>query len=175
VIIQKKQSEVKNYSVKFLSSWKIIKCSIGLVLLFTTGYTTHLLAQTPPVLKNLEKEVVSLSTSGRILLTQTITVEDTDSEQLVGAEIRFIEGTYQAGIDQLTLSQNQGSISGSWNSAEGVLTLSGTDTKENYQAALRSITYTFFNFLGLAQPEVNKISISVSDGTSKSESVDIRF
>ena len=36
---------------------------------------------------------------------------------------------------------NTASITGSYNAGSGVLTLSGTDTLANYQAALRSVTY----------------------------------
>ena len=36
---------------------------------------------------------------------------------------------------------NKNGITGSWNAATGVLTLSGTSSVANYQAALRSVTY----------------------------------
>lgn len=162
---------MKNYRIKFLIGWKLVKCSIALLLFITSGHTGNLLAQTAPILKNLEREVASLSTSGSVNVTNTITIEDTDSDQISNAEIKFIEGTYQNIVDNLSLSQNIGNISSNWDRSNGILTLSGTDTKENYEKALRSVFYSFTNWLLLARPEVNKISITVSDGISNSESL----
>src|SRR5258706_419772 len=47
---------------------------------------------------------------------------------------------YVNGQDTLAFV-NQNGIVGTWNAATGVLSLSGSSTVANYQAALRSITY----------------------------------
>jgi hypothetical protein len=52
-----------------------------------------------------------------------------------------IESGFQPAEDVLALPAPVGNITGSYSSATGVLTLSGSDTGANYQAALRSVTY----------------------------------
>jgi hypothetical protein len=51
-----------------------------------------------------------------------------------------------------------------------VLTLSGTDTLANYQAALESVTYQ--NTSNNPSPNIRRITFTVNDGTYASESVD---
>ncbi len=58
---------------------------------------------------------------------------------ITGATVA-ITGNFAAGQDVLGFS-NQSGIAGSYNSTTGVLTLSGSTTVANYQAALRSVTY----------------------------------
>ena len=74
-----------------------------------------------------------------VVLDSTLTVADVDSGgNLTGATISvsgFVSG------DLLNFSTQNG-ITGSYNSGTGVLTLSGTATIANYQAALESITYS---------------------------------
>ncbi len=73
-------------------------------------------------------------------LDGTLTVIDDDSGgNLVGASVQvigFLNG------DTLNFT-NTAHITGSYNAATGVLTLVGTDTVVDYQAALRSVTYSF--------------------------------
>jgi len=70
----------------------------------------------------------------------TITVTDVDNTSLTGATVT-ISTNYQNGQDVLSFT-NTASITGSFNAATGVLTLTGTDTLANYQAALRNVKYT---------------------------------
>ena len=51
-----------------------------------------------------------------------------------------VTGNFAAG-DTLAFT-NAGSIAGSYNSGTGILTLSGSDTAANYQAALRAVTFS---------------------------------
>ncbi|MCX7231484.1 MAG: Ig-like domain-containing protein [Burkholderiales bacterium] len=67
-------------------------------------------------------------------------VTDPDSTMLQGATVRFATGTYIPGEDVLAFIDQSG-ITGSWNAATGVLTLTGQATLAQYQAALRSVTY----------------------------------
>ena len=59
---------------------------------------------------------------------------------------------------------NQNGISGSWNSGNGILSLSGSATVVNYQTAIRSITYENLN---TTDPTTASRSITfvVNDGT----------
>ena len=73
------------------------------------------------------------------VITSTLTVSDVDDTNIEGATIQ-ITGNYQNGQDVLAFADTA-NISGSWDAGSGTLTLSGTDTLANYQAALRAVTY----------------------------------
>ncbi len=68
-----------------------------------------------------------------------IVVTDADSVNLASVTVDMTTN-YLNGEDTLAFV-NQNGITGSWNAATGVLTLSGSSSVANYQAALRSITY----------------------------------
>ncbi|ROZ61403.1 beta strand repeat-containing protein, partial [Ramlibacter sp. WS9] len=68
----------------------------------------------------------------------TVTISVVDDANLVGATVSLSAG-FQVG-DELAFV-NTANITGSYNPATGVLTLSGTDTVAAYQAALQSITF----------------------------------
>jgi uncharacterized delta-60 repeat protein/CSLREA domain-containing protein len=89
-----------------------------------------------------------------------VTLSDADSAALAGATIQ-ITGNYASGQDVLAFV-NQNGITGNWNSGTGTLTLSGTTTVANYQAALRSIT--FANTSEAPSTAGRTVSITVSDG-----------
>ncbi len=69
-----------------------------------------------------------------------LTVSDADNANLTSATVQ-ITGNFVSGEDLLAFT-NTANITGSFNSSTGALTLTGTDTVANYQAALRSVTYT---------------------------------
>ena len=72
-------------------------------------------------------------------VTSSITVTDSDNTVLDSAKVS-ISNNFEPSEDVLGFTP-LGSISGSYDSGTGILTLSGTDTKANYQTALRSVTY----------------------------------
>ncbi|GAB5408503.1 MAG: hypothetical protein BalsKO_08680 [Balneolaceae bacterium] len=76
---------------------------------------------------------------GAVAITSTITLEDFDDTDMESATIS-ISNNYFLGEDFLDFTDT-GTITGSFASGTGVLTLTGTDTKANYQAALRAVTY----------------------------------
>jgi hypothetical protein len=63
-----------------------------------------------------------------------------DSSDITGATVS-ITGNFQSGQELLAFTDTA-TISGSLNATGDILTLTGTDTIANYQAALRSVTYT---------------------------------
>ena len=64
---------------------------------------------------------------------------------------------------------NTSAITGSWNNSTGVLTLSGSDTLANYEAALESVTYNDTS----ENPHTGDLTISwvVNDGDADSAAV----
>jgi VCBS repeat-containing protein len=74
-----------------------------------------------------------------VVLSSGVVVADADSTLLTGATVA-ITGGFVAG-DTLTAGVTKAGITVSYDSATGVLTLSGQDTKSNYQDVLASITF----------------------------------
>jgi VCBS repeat-containing protein len=74
------------------------------------------------------------------VVDNSITVSDSDSANLVGATVT-ISGNYANGQDVLSFT-NTPNISGTFSAPTGTLTLTGTDTVANYQAALRTVMYS---------------------------------
>jgi VCBS repeat-containing protein len=74
------------------------------------------------------------------VIDNSITITDSDSANLTGATVQ-ITGNYASGQDVLGFT-NTANITGSFNAGTGTLTLTGSDTIANYQAAQRSVTYS---------------------------------
>ena len=73
------------------------------------------------------------------IIDSALSISDGDDTNIESATITVSSG-YQSSEDVLAFSNANG-ITGSWNSGSGVLTLSGSDSKANYETALESITY----------------------------------
>jgi unsaturated chondroitin disaccharide hydrolase len=73
-----------------------------------------------------------------VAVDTAVTVADPDSPTLGSARVRISTG-FQSGDELLFAAQN--GIAGSYNAATGVLTLSGSASGADYQAALRSVRY----------------------------------
>jgi len=99
-----------------------------------------------------------------VVIETGLTISDIDDTDLEGATISISSG-YFIGEDSLGFI-NQSGITGSWNSSTGVLTLLGTSSVANYQAALRSITYT--NSSEDPDTTTRTISFMVNDGDDDS-------
>ena len=94
-----------------------------------------------PVLANIEGTALAYNTgSGPAPVTSSLTVTAPDDTDLASATVSISAG-YLAGQDTL-LFTNTATITGSFDATTGVLTLIGTDTVANYQAALRSVTFS---------------------------------
>ena len=72
-------------------------------------------------------------------IAAALVVSDIEADQLKGAAVSITSG-FLAG-DQLNFA-NQNGITGSYNAATGVLTLTGTASLAAYQAALDSVTFS---------------------------------
>ena len=92
-----------------------------------------------------------------------VTVTD-DGTTLTSATIT-ISSNYASGEVVLAFVDQNG-ISGSWNSTTGVLTLSGSSSLANYQAALRSVTYV--DTSDNPSTATRTVTFVVNDGTNNS-------
>ncbi|HEX8066614.1 MAG TPA: Ig-like domain-containing protein, partial [Thermoleophilaceae bacterium] len=91
-----------------------------------------------------------------------LTVTDADDTNLEGGQVRISSG-FQSGDDLVFVNQN--GISGSYNTGTGVLTLTGTASKADYQTALRSIQFQTTN----DNPSSPKtVEFKVNDGDADS-------
>ncbi len=97
------------------------------------------------------------------IVTSTLNVAD-PGVPITGATVK-ISGGYQLG-DVLSFT-NTPNITGVFNTYDGTLTLTGSDTAANYQAALRSVTYAS----STESPAARTISFQVTDGTNPSDIV----
>ncbi|WP_162240555.1 beta strand repeat-containing protein, partial [Bradyrhizobium viridifuturi] len=98
------------------------------------------------------------------VIDASVNVTDVDSANMVGATIA-ITGGFAAGQDVLGFV-NQNGITGSYNAAIGVLTLTGSSSVANYKAALDSITY--FNSSDNPSGADRTVSFTVNDGSLNS-------
>ncbi len=109
--------------------------------------------------------------SGAVAIDSGLTLSDPDSASLTSATVS-ITGNFMSGQDVLAFvndGSTMGNITGSYNAATGVLTLTsagGSATLAQWQAALRSVTYS--NSSDLPNTSNRTVSIVVNDGTSDS-------
>ncbi|HEY0981596.1 cadherin domain-containing protein [Schlesneria sp.] len=96
-----------------------------------------------------------------------LTVQDVDSPNIVSAAVK-ITGNYQQGQDQLVFS-NTAKIKGSWDVLTGTLNLTGVDTRENYEAALRTVKY--LNTSNNPSTLTRTVGVTVNDGLATSNVV----
>ncbi len=106
-----------------------------------------------------------------VVIDSALTLSDADSPTLASATVA-ITGNFQSGKDVLALVSNSatmGDITASYNASTGVLTLTSAGaaaTAAQYQAALRSVTYT--NSSDLPVKGVRTIGFSANDGSLSS-------
>jgi len=122
-------------------------------------------ANTPPMLTDIEPyPLVFPSGSPATAITATLTITDPDDTQLQSATVQIVEGL---SIGDVLGFVNTGTLTGSYNPGTGTLTITGTDTLANYQAALRSVTFSTMNPSSAART----IQFQVRDAADPSNSV----
>ena len=108
-------------------------------------------------------------------ISSTITVgqgPDPYVTMIGSAVVQFTPGTYHPSEDRLVFSDTA-SITGSFNSSTGVLTLWGLDSFANYTAALRSVAYKNLSTSPNSSTRTVSFQISDADGSSPFLSRDI--
>jgi VCBS repeat-containing protein len=114
----------------------------------------------PPVLANIETSPLSYRAQDpAVAITSSLTISDDDDATMGGATVSITSG-FSSGSDVLSFTSQNG-ITGSYNSATGVLTLSGNASIANYQTALQSVE--FFTSDNSVSPASRTISFAVTD------------
>jgi hypothetical protein len=96
-------------------------------------------------------------------LDSALDVADVDDDQLEGAQVRFASGL-QSG-DELAFEDQLG-ITGTFDAETSVLTLTGTASIDDYETALRSVT---FRHVGDDPDPARSVEIVVNDGELDSD------
>ncbi|MCX6174235.1 MAG: fibronectin type III domain-containing protein [Ignavibacteriales bacterium] len=123
---------------------------------------------TPPVISNIESDPIEYKIKQSLYtLTNTIVVEDVDDDNN-GSAIISITENYREGEDELVFN-NQNQITGEWNSSKGILSLHGHGSVNNYQAALRTVSYR--NNKIVPNKNNRTINITFNDGDDNSNSL----
>jgi len=102
-----------------------------------------------------------------VTLDGALSVSDVDSATLTGARVS-ISAAFSSGEDSLAFTDQLG-ITGSWDGATGILTLSGTASVADYETALRSVTYVNTN--DDPSVAVRTVEFVVNDGALDSAAV----
>ncbi|MEP6969233.1 MAG: DUF4347 domain-containing protein, partial [Betaproteobacteria bacterium] len=118
----------------------------------------------PPVATASSGSLAYVENDGPRAIDAGLLVTDADGPTLASATIR-IAANFSSGQDVLAFT-NQNGITGSWNAGTGVLVLSGSASMANYQAALRSVTYT--NTSEAPSTANRTVSFVVNDGQADS-------
>jgi Bacterial Ig domain len=103
-----------------------------------------------------------------VAVAPDLEVTDADSTSLTGATVSIASG-FASAEDVLAFTPT-GAVTGSYNSATGTLTLSGTDTLATYRSALRSVTYR--DTSNAPSTTDRTVTFVVTDGTTPSAGLD---
>ena len=131
-------------------------------------------ANDAPVLSTIEISPALYTENGvPVGITGNLTVADVDDTNIESASVSII-GNFASGEDILAFTDRPG-ISGNYDASNGVLTLTGSATRADYEAALHSVTYQ--NTSDNPSTPDRTVSFVVSDGddTSNLLSRDVAF
>ena len=134
----------------------------GETLKMTTTTTLNVVAPQPPVMNgNDTSPTYSTETSTPVALFPDFTITDTENDNIKGLVIAFTSGNH---TDQDVLSfTNQNGITGTFDKSKGALVLTGDASPANYQAAVRSITYTIDAEFSSVNNEQRTLTISLAN------------
>lgn len=100
-----------------------------------------------------------------IAIDPALFVADSDDSDLAGATVQISSSTFIAGEDNLLFTSQNG-ISGSYNGASGILTLTGVASVANYQIALQSIQYQSLSTPPTFTPRTIEFMVDDGEGLS---------
>ena len=113
-----------------------------------------------PVISNVETTPLSYQAQDpAVAVTSTLTLADDDDSTIAGATVSITSG-FSSSDDSLGFT-NQNGITGSYDASTGVLTLTGSASIADYQAALRSVEFSTSD--PSASPAARTVSFQVTD------------
>ena len=99
-----------------------------------------------------------------VTIDSAVTVSDTDDTHIANGSVSVTTG-FTTG-DTLAATTTGTSVTASYNSSSGVLSLSGTDTLANYQTVLQSVSYSSSSEDPTATATSRTITFAVTDANS---------
>ena len=128
----------------------------------------------PPLITFVETEPMSYDIGLKLAqnFTTQFTAIEVEGENIVSAEISFVRPNFDPIHDFLEFS-NTSNIKGFYDENAGILSLSGSATVAEYEAAIRSIKYNFVDLSGVDIRAITKqartLNITLNDASGKSE------
>jgi hypothetical protein len=123
----------------------------------------------PPMLELSHASFAYARNLGAMVIDNGLILSDLDNTSLSSAIVTLLG--FIPGQDRLNVV-NQFGINGSFNSATGILTLTGIASLANYQTALRSITYSNSGATSGSFPRA--VQFKINDGVASSNPVSIQ-
>jgi len=111
---------------------------------------------------------ITATESESIAIAPDVLISDPDNENLASASIQIVRGL-QNTEDQLVFSNKTQNIVSSYQTATGIMTLTGIASIAEYQTELQSIQY--LNTSDNPNTYTRLIRIDISDGTSQSQAI----
>jgi VCBS repeat-containing protein len=131
-------------------------------------FTINGINDAPDLVDAIKTKKYTEGQSNVTIIDGSLTIRDVDDINIENGSVSITDD-FQTTEDTLAFTNNFG-ITGSWNQSTGVLSLTGSATKTNYESALQTVTYTNTNntnpVLGL-----RTITWSINDGESSSNSI----
>src|SRR2546423_7856417 len=129
------------------------------------------MANSPPVLGNVATTASYTENAAATVLAPALTVSDSDNANLASATVRIRSGFFAG--DVLAADVTGTSITLSYDPANGILTLTGSDTLAHYQQVLRTVVFSSIsdNPADFGLSPSRTIDWQVKDGTAASVSL----
>ena len=142
----------------------IYKFTLLLGILLFTGLTP-LFADDPPVMNGNETSSPQYftETNNPVALFPDFTITDAEGDDIKGLTISFNSAGHHSDQDNLSYTNNGWGITGVFDKNTGILKLSGDASPANYQAAVRSITYSNDAALGDVSYDQRELTISFAN------------
>ncbi|MGO9115920.1 MAG: dockerin type I domain-containing protein [Thermoguttaceae bacterium] len=132
---------------------------------------TATLTAAPPALTVGNAGAITFIRGGSaVAVAPNLTVTDVSYPSLLSATVALVGGPLDAGAETLAANTTGTSITASYDAANGVLSLSGSDTLADYQQVLQSVTY-IDTLTDTANTGNRTLSFSVSDASNTSTPV----
>ncbi|UII25496.1 MBG domain-containing protein [Fulvivirga maritima] len=120
-----------------------------------------------PVLTNLEQQpIVYQQGDGAVRITDSLIVNDFDNAYLVSAQVSITSG-FEPLYDELSYDIDNENLEVNFDQSSGVLTITGEETRSNYEVLLRNVRYSN-SFFGESTITEKTLSITVNDGFNDS-------